>query len=132
MGHWSAKADKSSGVYDGARTSTEFAYKANVAENMRAGWRPVPHGNIPEKPLVPLSEAAYAHYSLMAVPGLVPKAKAKPVEVCSPESKRGYGCVGDTLSLIDQGSWLIVEKQKRIWVRLRLHSTCFRTTSCKF
>ena len=103
MGHWCAKTDKSSGIYDGARTATEFAYKSNVAENIRAGRRPVPHGNVPNGPLVPLSEAAYAHSSsALVVPGLAPKAKTKPAEVPSPESKGEFSSVGDAFSLIDQ------------------------------
>ena len=113
MGHWSAKADKSSGVYDGARTATELAYKSNVAENVRAGWRPVPHGNIPQKPLVPLSEAAVSHVSTPSVvPGLAAKAKPKPSMSGSPQEKRGYAMAGDALSLIDQGNWSIVDKEE--------------------
>ena len=53
MGHWAAKADKISSGYDGARTATELAYKAIVAQNVRDGWRPVPHGSIPNKALYP-------------------------------------------------------------------------------
>ena len=46
MGHWAQKADQSAGVYDGARTATELAYKAIVCKNIRLGWRPVPQGNV--------------------------------------------------------------------------------------
>ena len=60
MGLRSAKDDKSAGVYDGAKTITECVCKQNVVSNERAGRRPVPHGTIPARPLVPLSEAAYA------------------------------------------------------------------------
>ena len=55
MGHWAAKADKISSGYDGARTATELAYKAVVAMNVRGGWRPVPHGSIPNKALYPFA-----------------------------------------------------------------------------
>ena len=55
MGHWAPDADKSSGVYDAARTATEFAYKANLAANVRAGWRPVPHGSVPQAAIFPLT-----------------------------------------------------------------------------
>jgi hypothetical protein len=55
MGHWAPKADRSSTGYDGARTATELAYKANVAANVRLGWRPVAEGCVPSRPLVPLS-----------------------------------------------------------------------------
>ena len=53
MGHWAAKADNVSSGYDGARTATELAYKAIVASNVRGGWRPVSHGEIPKKAIVP-------------------------------------------------------------------------------
>ena len=48
MGHWAPDTDKSSGVYDAARTATELAYKANLAAHFRAGRRPVPHGSVPQ------------------------------------------------------------------------------------
>ena len=49
MGHWALKTDKNSSIYDSARTATELAYKQVVAANVRGGWRPVPHGSIPQK-----------------------------------------------------------------------------------
>ena len=54
MGHWAAKEDNMASLYNAARVSTELAYKANIAANVRAGWRPVEEGAIPEPPLVPL------------------------------------------------------------------------------
>ena len=53
MGHWAAKADGVSSSYDGARTATELAYKAIVARNVRSGWKPVPHGSIPNEAVYP-------------------------------------------------------------------------------
>ena len=55
MGHWAARADKTSSIYDGARTATELAYKAIVAANVRGGWRPVPHGSFSKKAIVPFT-----------------------------------------------------------------------------
>ena len=67
VGHWAAKEDKSSSVYDGARTATELAYKSNLAENVRGGWRLVAQGAAPQKPLVALAEAAVAAAAAAAV-----------------------------------------------------------------
>ena len=54
MGHWATKADRMASVYDATRVSTELAYKANIAANVHAGWRPVSDGTIPRLLLVPL------------------------------------------------------------------------------
>ena len=38
MGHWALKEDKTAANYDGHRTATELAYKANVCANIHRGW----------------------------------------------------------------------------------------------
>jgi hypothetical protein len=66
MGHWACKADRMATVYDGHKTSTELAYKANVCMNVRDGWRPVPDGEVPKQPLYPLG--GIARPSVVATP----------------------------------------------------------------
>ena len=85
MGHWSAKTGRSSSTYDGARTATEIAYKANVGDSARQGWRPVPNGNIPPRPLVSLAEATGAQ-ALPSSSSASP-APAAPACICKSEQR---------------------------------------------
>ena len=66
IGHWACKADRMARAYDGTKLFTERGYKASVAVNVRAGWRPVPEGDLLVRPFVPLGVALAA--SVQPVP----------------------------------------------------------------
>ena len=74
MAGWAVKA--SSGmpaVYDSVAASSELVYKNFIHQNFRAGWQVAEEGNVPSKPLVPLSFVGKSDRPVEASP---PKAKS--------------------------------------------------------
>ena len=81
MGHWAVKEDKMASIYDGHKTATELAYKANVCNNVQRGWRPVPEGTVPQPAMVPLG----CQHALRPLDGSHPGGASLP-EVAHPVS----------------------------------------------
>ena len=81
MGHWASKVDRMASVYDATRVSTELAYKANIAVNVQAGWRPVSDGDVPKPPLVPYGLSVPSSAPIATRPKKKAKKDSKPIDL---------------------------------------------------
>ena len=81
MGHWASKVDRMASVYDATRVSTELAYKANIAANVQAGWRPVNDGDVPKPPLVPYGLSVPSSAPIATRPKKKAKKDSKPIDL---------------------------------------------------
>ena len=76
MAGWASKsASGMASVYDSVPVSAEFVHKKAVHDNIRRGWTLVPVGEIPGKPIVPLTGASPSAASPSKVKFLPPAAK---------------------------------------------------------
>ena len=114
-------------AYDGLQLSAEIAYKASVAVNVRAGWRPVPEGDPPAIPLVPLGAALNAS-ALPAPSARAASAAAEPcMDVCPVEEYKGAenpALVAAQYELPDGVAQVFNEKRRTVHISSREGTLC--------